>query len=277
MGKCTKIMKKFFIFSLATIVCLMLLSSCEDVVIIKTDVEILRAIRDANPQSVELAVLFDDNKDPYTQWYDRSIGIIGKGARFTAGRCTHLNLCNTQLTTFNGAGLSALTYLNLGNVPTFVVTGLTLIPLHLYDNQLTTFNSTGLTALQELSLRHNQFTTFDGTGLTSLTRLDLEANQLTTFNGTGLTSLTYLELQNNKLTTFNGTGLTELTSLNLSGNKLTTTQIETLLALLVSYQKRIGWLNIPSGTNAPYPTWSAQAKADRATLTSRGWTVNNNW
>ena len=34
------------------------------------DVDILRAIRDANPQSTQLAALFDDTKDPHTEWWD---------------------------------------------------------------------------------------------------------------------------------------------------------------------------------------------------------------
>jgi len=35
-----------------------------------SDVDILRVIRDANPQSTQLAGLFDDTKDPHTEWRD---------------------------------------------------------------------------------------------------------------------------------------------------------------------------------------------------------------
>jgi hypothetical protein len=135
----------------------------------------------------------------------RALGIISvvNGGTEQSGDITEITFNSNQLTTFSGAGLSALTTLDL------------------YANQLTTFSGTGLSALTSLTLNSNQLTTFSGTGLSALTDLNLGSNSLTTFSGTGLSALTQLNLSNNSLTTFSGTGLSALTYLDLYNNQIT--------------------------------------------------------
>lgn len=57
---------------------------------------------------------------------------------------------------------------------------------------------------------------------------------------------------------------------------LTAVAIASLLAELVATGNEDGTLNISGGTNADYATWSLQAKADAATLQTRGWTITYN-
>jgi Leucine-rich repeat (LRR) protein len=157
----------------------------------------------------------------------RALGIISvaSGGTEQSGDITDLVLNNSQLTTFSGTGLSALTTLDLNSnsLTTFSSTGLSaLTDLSLAYNSLTTFSGTGLSALTYLDLNNNSLTTFSGTGLSALTTLILYTNQLTTFSGTGLSALTQLYLAYNSLTTFSGTGLSSLTYLILSSNSLTT-------------------------------------------------------
>jgi len=66
------------------------------------------------------------------------------------------------------------------------------------------------------------------------------------------------------------------TYLNCYDCALTATSIASLLAELVATVNANGTLDVSVGTNADYATWSLQAKADAATLQTRGWTVTYN-
>ena len=138
--------------------------------------------------------------------------------------------CN--IITFDGTGLTALTYLDLGS------------------NQLTEFDGTPLTSLTVLYLNDNQLTEFDGTPLTSLTELYLNGNQLTEFDGTPLTSLTVLGLNNNQLTEFDGTGLTSLTELDLGSNQLSSINLTGLNFLQYLYVNDNPSINTTSINNS---------------------------
>lgn len=61
--------------------------------------------------------------------------------------------------------------------------------------------------------------------------------------------------------------------IDVQGGALTTNSIETLLAELKAAGNRDGYLDISSGTNADYATWSQQAKDDLAELVN----ITNNW
>ena len=197
-----------------------------------SDVDILRAIRDANPQSTQLAALFNDNKDPYTEWYNPETyqgALFGGNPNFAtlytddtgndvptnvdSNRCYVLVNEDYNLTTLNITGLTALKYLRCGS------------------NQLTTLDCTGLTALQDLQCYSNQLTTLDVTGLTALQYLQCSSNQLTSLDCTGLTALQDLQCVSNQLTSI---GITEkglITILNIRNNNLPQTEIDRLVAL----------------------------------------------
>jgi hypothetical protein len=72
--------------------------------------------------------------------------------------------------------------------------------LNLNSNQLTSFDGTGLTQLTYLDLYSNQLTEFDGTPLTSLSVLYLNSNQLTTLGISNMNYLQNLYVNNNLLT-----------------------------------------------------------------------------
>lgn len=56
----------------------------------------------------------------------------------------------------------------------------------------------------------------------------------------------------------------------------TADMIESMLHNFVVFGQADGICDVSLGTNAVYSTWSAQAQADYATLTARGWTITKN-
>lgn len=80
---------------------------------------------------------------------------------------------------------------------------------------ITSFDGTGLSNLSYLNLEFNQLSSFDGTGLSNLTTLFIGGNRLSSFDGTGLSNLTSLFIGGNQLSSFDGTGFSNLTSLDL--------------------------------------------------------------
>ena len=154
-----------------------------------SDLDILRQIRDANPDS-QLPILWSEDKDPYTDWD----GVMWNDEKV---RVVELNINNANVTTLiNVNKLTLLQY------------------LYCYSNQLTELNVTGLTSLQALSCSSNQLTSLNVTGLTALQQLYCYYNQLTTLNVDGLTALQQLDCYYNQLTTLNVTGLTALRRLS---------------------------------------------------------------
>ena len=154
-----------------------------------------------------------------------------------SGNITSLNLSggkdiSNQITSFDGTGLSSLTFLHLGNNQLISFDGTTLTSLttlFLSDNQITSFNGTGLSGLTNLSLTNNPLTTFIGGDMGLITSLDFRNSfggwnitTLETFDGTGLSGLTGLNLTNNPLTTFIGGDMGLITELDFSGWNITT-------------------------------------------------------
>lgn len=66
--------------------------------------------------------------------------------------------------------------------------------------------------------------------------------------------------------------------INGAVNSLTAVAIASILsdAVASGYDEAEGFIDITGGTNAIYSTWSVQAKADKDTLVSRNWDVQNN-
>lgn len=112
--------------------------------VVESDLSILRQIRAANPNGV-LPYLWDDSKDPYTQW----LGVTWRNGRvvrlFLSGdqpvkedaslihkltALEELNVAYNSLKTFNMTGLKKLWYFHIeGNDLTEVPTGLTSVGL----------------------------------------------------------------------------------------------------------------------------------------------------
>jgi len=57
---------------------------------------------------------------------------------------------------------------------------------------------------------------------------------------------------------------------------ITAANIAVIMANAVANGVTGGQIDLTSGTNASYATWSAQAKADKTTLVGRSWTITNN-
>lgn len=134
---------------------------------------------------------------------------------------------------------------------------------------------TGITSLSAPNA-----TNLDCHGCTSLT--SIYAPNATEFYCYGCTSLTSVSAPNATYIDCSGcTSLTSLsapnaTSIDASGCALTGAAIESLLLELYTTGKQNGTVDISGGTNADYATWSLQAKADAATLQTRGWTITYN-
>jgi Leucine-rich repeat (LRR) protein len=171
-----------------------------------------------------------------------------------------LNLSANQLTSFDGTGLTSLTYLEIQN------------------SQLTSLNGfTFPESLTELNLSANQLTSLSGSTFPeSLTDLYLENNQFTSFDGTGLSSLTYLNLDGNQLTSFDGTGLSSLTQLFLIGNQLDASDNDLILAQLddngVENGYFFGTYDANDETQALLRT--SGSNSDYNSLISKGWAIN---
>jgi len=117
-----------------------------------SDVDILRSIRAANPQSTDLATLFDDSKDPHTDWWSNNNGAL------------------------------------FGDNPALLQYGLTLptvldpntcYALVFYNFGIIELNITGLKSLVYLDLPSNKIAKLDITGLSNLTNLNCQFNLLT--------------------------------------------------------------------------------------------------
>ena len=170
-------------------------------VVVNNDVEILRAIRDANPQSTALATLFDDSKDPLTEWWDEEnyLGALFGGhpnfetlyqdyegtplpINVDISRCYILSLVGIEITSLNATGLSSLIELNCdeNTLTSLEVSGLiSLINLSCSSNQISSLNLSGLSNLKGAICYNSQFDFIDLTGTSSLEMLLIGDNRLT--------------------------------------------------------------------------------------------------
>jgi len=121
------------------------------------DVDILRAIRDENPQSTQLATLFDDSKDPYTEWWSNNNGaMFGSNTELQnlvylgviknlpsildPKKCYYLKLASKTLNSLNVSGLTNLLMIECSN------------------NTISTLNLNGLNLLQTVNCNNNTIT-----------------------------------------------------------------------------------------------------------------------
>ena len=65
-------------------------------------------------------------------------------------------------------------------------------------------------------------------------------------------------------------------NINATECGITAVNIAVIMANAVANGATGGQIDLTSGTNASYATWSVQAKADKSTLVSRSWTIVNN-
>lgn len=199
------------------------------------DVTILRKIRDANPQSTQLAALFDDTKDPHTEWWDNT---------------------NLEGALFGSSPLLQEIASNYDIVLPSELDADRCYILFLWGYNLTSLNVTGLTELLNLDGNSNVV-------LTSIVGLNT------------LPNLQILDIKYNMLTSIDITGLSNLHELVLKWNQLTADSIAVLFHELLSDATigLIDVSGIHNPSNASYSTWSSQCIADYNTLISRGWTI----
>jgi hypothetical protein len=171
------------------------------------------------------------------------------------GQITYLSFQNwgiSTLTSFDGTGLTGLTYLDLAS------------------NQLTSFDGTGLTGLTGLSLAGNPLISFYGGDMTQIGSLnfpgDWSLNTLETFDGGNMTALTQLILNYNQLTSFDGTGLSSLGFLSLVENQLTPQVNNSILNQLALNGLENGEFYTSGGR-------TAAGTASYDTLISRNWYI----
>lgn len=163
------------------------------------DLDILRAIRDANPAS-QLPALWSEDKDPYTQW---------EGVTWLYEKVTELTLVNRTNGSFEVSALNGLSKLT------------SLQRLVCSANNLVTLDAHGMAALQYLECDNNQLVVLDVYGSMALEHLYCYANKLSTLDPSGLISLVDLNCNGNLIASINLTGLIALRYLSCSFNKLT--------------------------------------------------------
>lgn len=148
-----------------------------------TDLDILRQIRDANPNS-QLPILWSEDKDPYTEWWDFS-GVEGldykKGVLFGASPDLYTTAAGEGIVLPNTIDPHRAYILDLSND---VITGLDakylteLCALDCSSNRLTDINLSGSTELQGLWCFSNLLASLDISGQISLKSLYCNNNRL---------------------------------------------------------------------------------------------------
>jgi hypothetical protein len=93
-------------------------------------------------------------------------------------------------------------------------------------------------------------------------------NNITTLNCSGLSNVVLLACQSNGMTSLNISGMSSLIQFRADNNSLSQSQIDNLLATLVSVGNFNGQCDI-DGNTAP----SAAGITNKNILISRGWTV----
>ncbi len=146
-------------------------------------------------------------------------------------------------------------------------TALTL--LYCYGNALTALDVTLLTSLTTLNCYRNSLTVLDVSTFTSLASLSCSQNSLSILDVAALTSLATLYCDTNSISTLEVAALTVLTTFECHDNGMDETNVDKILADLVTAGANNGTLRI-DGTNAAP---SGAGAASKTTLQGRGWGV----
>ena len=144
--------------------------------------------------------------------------------------------CNSNgITSFDGAGLEGLAYLDFGQNPmaTANISMLTNMKyLYAQNTNLGAINVTGMPQLEILNVLNIGLTQLDLTGLSELKYLYCSLNRLTTLNLTGLSSLIYVDCSNNQIATWNVSNLQLLKTLYCQQNAMASLTLQNLPALI---------------------------------------------
>lgn len=169
---------------------------------VTTDLDVLRYIRNSNPQSI-LPALWSEDKDPHTEWWDANSyrGVLF-GDNFALQEIADNN--NVMLPDVLDPNKVYLIYLKDSNLSTVQrIKELTeLVMLNLENNSLQTLDLSGLNKLQLLYISNStQTSTLDLTEFIALKELTCSNLSLTSLNTNHLTDLSALDCSNNNLQT----------------------------------------------------------------------------
>lgn len=148
-----------------------------------------------------------------------------------------------------------------------VCTALTL--LYCYGNSLTVLDVTALTSLTALNCYKNSIAILNVTALTALTSLTCSENNLSTLDIAALTLLTVLYANDNSIPSLEFAALILLTTIECHDNGMNETNVDKILADLVTAGANNGTIRM-DGTNAAP---SAAGLANKTILEGRGWGV----
>jgi hypothetical protein len=143
---------------------------------------------------------------------------------------------------------------------------LTTIVISSLDISSVTFGNT--TAFTFININDNDLTSFDISNSPSLTTVLLRDNNISTLGIFNTPLLTVLVVGNNNLPDLNVLPLTNLDNLGCQGNNFSATATNKLLSDLVTN-------GINNGNLSYRNNETGQGVTDRATLVTRGWTINN--
>lgn len=138
---------------------------------------------------------------------------------------------------------------------------------------LHTADTAGLTTLNSLTINNADLESLALVNASSLQTLSAQNNNLSVLDLTSATVLSYADLHNNELVGLDIDNATALTYLNLDDNALVQANVDAILLALVANNQINGTVNLTGVANdAP----SSTGLSAKATLESRGWTVNVN-
>lgn len=225
--------------------------------ITNTDIEVLRAFRDANPNSL-LPSIWSDNIDPF-QWprlywdntkcinlqlYDCSISnaayyvnqlinltninlennlLTGDFRANNLNNVTSINIRRNNITSVdfsNNAALIAVD-LDLNNISTLDFSKNPLIKIiFAHSNNISSINLANCYSLENIIIGFNKLTSLDISNRPNLWQVQCESNLISSLNFLGSSKLENLYANNNALTSLNITNLTLLKRIECQNNQL---------------------------------------------------------
>ena len=154
------------------------------------------------------------------------------------------------------------------NMVAYDVSGLTIF--YCYSNNLTLLDVSQNIALEQLECGINQLTTLNVSNNIALTDLYCSANQLTSLNVSSNINLRFLACQDNQLPSLDLSHINIIEYLDCFGNNMSPTATDQIYIDLANGTTYEGFLRIRNNRTAASDT-------ARATLVSRGWTINESY
>jgi hypothetical protein len=190
---------------------------------------------------------------------------------YDADGVTGIMLRLLEITSINTSGASNLLYFDVrGNQLTSidVSNNINITALVCSDNQLTSLNLSSNTSITNLDIYNNQLTSLDVSLMPSLTTLIFYNNQLTNIDISNNSLLNRIDAYNNLIPNIDISNNPLLSIVWIQGNNQSPSATDNIIVTLAGFSVSGGYLKIRNNRTSASDT-------ARATLISRGWTVQD--